>query len=88
MGGAVLHADSGHGLKWNVIPFPGHGLTYLGLYLMNGNGQPALLYLVPCTLGVVVILGLIRRELKQFWDYGAEVSPSSVELSVEASRSV
>jgi signal peptide peptidase-like protein 2B len=25
--------------------------TYLGLYLMNGHGQPALLYLVPCTLG-------------------------------------
>jgi len=26
-------------------------LTYLGLYMMNGHGQPALLYLVPCTLG-------------------------------------
>lgn len=26
-------------------------LTYLGLYLMDGHGQPALLYLVPCTLG-------------------------------------
>lgn len=25
--------------------------TYLGLYLMDGHGQPALLYLVPCTLG-------------------------------------
>jgi hypothetical protein len=25
--------------------------TYLALYLMDGHGQPALLYLVPCTLG-------------------------------------
>lgn len=29
--------------------------TYLGLYLMNGHGQPALLYLVPCTLGTAII---------------------------------
>lgn len=27
--------------------------TYLGMYLMNGHGQPALLYLVPCTLGMM-----------------------------------
>lgn len=74
---------------WLLIGYGiGLGLTYLGLYLMNGNGQPALLYLVPCTLGVTVILGLIRHELKQLWDYGAEVSPSSVEPSVDASRSV
>lgn len=34
-----------------VLQFAGLFLTYLGLYLMDGNGQPALLYLVPCTLG-------------------------------------
>ncbi|GMH09668.1 hypothetical protein Nepgr_011509 [Nepenthes gracilis] len=45
-------------------------LTYLGLYLMDGHGQPALLYLVPCTLGTAVILGLIRGELKDLWDTG------------------
>ncbi|KAK6118586.1 hypothetical protein DH2020_047672 [Rehmannia glutinosa] len=44
--------------------------TYLGLYLMDGHGQPALLYLVPCTLGTCVVLGLIRGELKQLWSYG------------------
>ncbi|EXC14233.1 hypothetical protein L484_021730 [Morus notabilis] len=49
-------------------------LTYLGLYLMDGHGQPALLYLVPCTLGVTVVLGLIRGELKQLWNYGTEAS--------------
>ncbi|XP_010557058.1 PREDICTED: signal peptide peptidase-like 5 [Tarenaya hassleriana] len=52
-------------------------LTYLGLYIMNGHGQPALLYLVPCTLGVAVILGLLRRELSDLWNYGTQ-SPSAV----------
>lgn len=27
-------------------------LTYWDLYIMNGHGQPALLYLVPCTVQV------------------------------------
>ncbi|KAL3619923.1 Signal peptide peptidase-like 3 [Castilleja foliolosa] len=44
--------------------------TYLGLYLMDGHGQPALLYLVPCTLGTCVVLGSIRKELKLLWSYG------------------
>lgn len=42
-------------------------LTYLGLYLMNGHGQPALLYLVPCTLGLTVVLGWTRGELSLLW---------------------
>ncbi|KAL3506589.1 hypothetical protein ACH5RR_031971 [Cinchona calisaya] len=52
----------------------GFGLffTYLGLYLMNGHGQPALLYLVPCTLGLCVILGLVRGELKDLWSYDVD----------------
>ncbi|KAK9932721.1 hypothetical protein M0R45_019945 [Rubus argutus] len=73
---------------WLVIGY-GMGLcfTYLGLYLMNGNGQPALLYLVPCTLGVTVILGLIRGELKQLWSYGTELFPTAGD-SGQANRSV
>ncbi|KAK7295862.1 hypothetical protein RJT34_18775 [Clitoria ternatea] len=63
---------------WLVIGY-GIGLifTYLGLYLMNGNGQPALLYLVPCTLGVIIVLGCIRGELKSLWNYGTEPSMSA-----------
>ncbi|KAJ8755401.1 hypothetical protein K2173_019199 [Erythroxylum novogranatense] len=62
---------------WLIIGY-GFGLffTYLGLYLMNGHGQPALLYLVPCTLGLCVILGLIRGELKDLWSYDMESSSS------------
>ncbi|KAJ7957336.1 Signal peptide peptidase-like [Quillaja saponaria] len=62
---------------WLVMGYGlGLFLTYLGLYLMNGHGQPALLYLVPCTLGTTVILGTIRGELKDLWDYGSESSSS------------
>ncbi|KAM3196944.1 hypothetical protein ACQJBY_072561 [Aegilops geniculata] len=45
-------------------------LTYLALFLMDGHGQPALLYLVPCTLGVIVVLGWMRGELPHLWNYG------------------
>ncbi|XP_052188514.1 signal peptide peptidase-like 2 [Diospyros lotus] len=63
---------------WLAIGY-GSGLffTYLGLYLMDGHGQPALLYLVPCTLGVATVLGLIRGELKELWNYGPESTQSS-----------
>ncbi|KFK42916.1 hypothetical protein AALP_AA1G054900 [Arabis alpina] len=62
----------------------GYGLglfiTYLGLYVMNGHGQPALLYLVPCTLGITVILGLVRRELRDLWNYGTQ-QPSASDVN-------
>ncbi|MCH83251.1 signal peptide peptidase-like 5-like [Trifolium medium] len=57
--------------------------TYLGLYLMDGNGQPALLYLVPCTLGVIIILGFARGELKSLWNYGTDSSLSTEPLDSE-----
>lgn len=50
----IYFYDSMLSFRWywqKVFPASGLFLTYLGLYLMDGNGQPALLYLVPCTLG-------------------------------------
>ncbi|XP_025679714.1 signal peptide peptidase-like 2 isoform X3 [Arachis hypogaea] len=64
---------------WLVIGYGvGLFLTYLGLYLMKGHGQPALLYLVPCTLGTAVILGCIRGEMRSLWDYKPNLPPSKV----------
>ncbi|KAI3887059.1 hypothetical protein MKW92_047992 [Papaver armeniacum] len=51
-------------------------LADVGLYLMDGLGQPALLYLVPCTLGLIVILGWVRGELKLLWNYGSSAPVS------------
>ncbi|XP_020104048.1 signal peptide peptidase-like 2 [Ananas comosus] len=48
----------------------GLSATYLALFLMNGHGQPALLYLVPSTLGLIIILSAKRGELKDLWNFG------------------
>ena len=44
-------------------------LTYAALWnsWFGDQGQPALLYLVPCTLGVVAALGAARGQLGQLW---------------------
>ncbi|KAL1827079.1 hypothetical protein ACET3Z_005491 [Daucus carota] len=55
--------------------------TYVGLYLMDGHGQPALLYLVPSTLGTIVGLSLKRGELKELWNSTLEdISKSNKSL--------
>jgi len=41
-------------------------VTFLALALM-GTAQPALLYIVPLTLGTAVIVGWLRGELRQMW---------------------
>ncbi|XP_041355333.1 signal peptide peptidase-like 2B [Gigantopelta aegis] len=41
-------------------------LTYIALALMN-KGQPALLYLVPCTLIATAVIGWCRGELRHLW---------------------
>ncbi|CAH0518925.1 unnamed protein product [Peronospora belbahrii] len=53
----------------------------VGLLLANigvvtsGNGQPALMYLVPCTLGVLVIVGWRRGILGKLWVGPPELVP-------------
>ncbi|CAI9094091.1 OLC1v1029754C2 [Oldenlandia corymbosa var. corymbosa] len=56
---------------WAMIAY-GLGLlvTYIALNLMDGHGQPALLYIVPFTLGTFVALGLRRGDLKNLWIIG------------------
>ncbi|XP_048188390.1 signal peptide peptidase-like 2A isoform X2 [Perognathus longimembris pacificus] len=41
-------------------------LTFVVLVLMN-KGQPALLYLVPCTLITASVVAWRRKEMKKFW---------------------
>lgn len=47
--------------------FAGLVITIGALVLMQ-MGQPALLYLVPCTLGTTLVLGCKRGELQSLWD--------------------
>ncbi|XP_019232626.1 PREDICTED: signal peptide peptidase-like 2 [Nicotiana attenuata] len=56
---------------WAMIAY-GLGLliTYVALNLMDGHGQPALLYIVPFTLGTFLMLGTKRGDLKILWTKG------------------
>ncbi|XP_024129450.1 signal peptide peptidase-like 2 isoform X1 [Oryzias melastigma] len=49
-------------------------ITFVALALMQ-KGQPALLYLVPCTLLTSLAVALWRRELSQFWTGSGFVPP-------------
>lgn len=49
-------------------------ITFVALALMQ-MGQPALLYLVPCTLLTSLTVALWRRELPQFWTGSGFVPP-------------
>lgn len=42
-------------------------ITFVGLFLMEGMAQPALLYLVPCTLIPPILISLYRKEFKELW---------------------
>ncbi|KAL3818047.1 hypothetical protein ACJIZ3_003952 [Penstemon smallii] len=50
-------------------------ITYVALNLMDGHGQPALLYIVPFTLGTFLALGRKRGDLTILWTRG---EPESV----------
>ena len=49
-------------------------MANLAVVLMQ-KGQPALLYLVPCTLGVMVWMARGRQELQDLWHGPAALTP-------------
>ncbi|XP_051146736.1 signal peptide peptidase-like 2 [Andrographis paniculata] len=61
---------------WVMLAY-GSGLlvTYVALNLMDGHGQPALLYIVPFTLGTMIGLGKKRGDLKHLWTRGEPHQP-------------
>lgn len=61
---------------WAMLAY-GLGLlvTYVALNLMDGHGQPALLYIVPFTLGTFLALGRRRGDLKVLWTRGEPERP-------------
>ncbi|KAF5194247.1 Signal peptide peptidase-like [Thalictrum thalictroides] len=56
---------------WAMLAY-GLGLliTYVALNLMDGHGQPALLYIVPFTLGTLLTLAKQRGDLNILWGRG------------------
>uniref|UniRef100_U3F777 Signal peptide peptidase-like 2A-like protein n=1 Tax=Micrurus fulvius TaxID=8637 RepID=U3F777_MICFL len=63
-------------------------LTFVCLILMK-KAQPALLYLVPCTLIPCVLVALYRKEMKKFWNgnsYQVMNSASNEENATQATQ--
>ncbi|XP_021767087.1 signal peptide peptidase-like 4 [Chenopodium quinoa] len=61
---------------WGMTAY-GFGLlvTYVALNLMDGHGQPALLYIVPFTLGTFLTLAKKSGDLKNLWSRGEPDRP-------------
>ncbi|ETM46102.1 hypothetical protein L914_08959 [Phytophthora nicotianae] len=76
LGGAKQHYPCRRGLFCLLM----WGYT-IGLLLANiavvttGSGQPALMYLVPCTLGLLAIVGWRRGILNKLWEGPPELIP-------------
>ncbi|KAL3658026.1 hypothetical protein V7S43_017068 [Phytophthora oleae] len=64
----------------------------IGLLLANiavvatGSGQPALMYLVPCTLGILAIVGWRRGILNKLWEGPPELIPGYARRESISSR--
>ncbi|XP_024029207.1 signal peptide peptidase-like 1 [Morus notabilis] len=64
-----LHSSKGHKYIWYALPGYAIGLvTALAAGVLTHSPQPALLYLVPSTLGPVIVISWIRKELAELWD--------------------
>ena len=90
--------DAARDLPWRCGYFvpvvAGYGvgllLTYVALAFSIGGsqGQPALLYLVPCTLGCIALLGWWRGQFLELWHCGKEgrqqQGPQDADAELEA----
>ncbi|KAI4351723.1 hypothetical protein L6164_006050 [Bauhinia variegata] len=64
-----LHSSKGHKYIWFALPGYAIGLvTALAAGVLTHSPQPALLYLVPSTLGPVVFISWLRKELMELWE--------------------
>ncbi|KAM2975885.1 hypothetical protein FF1_001994 [Malus domestica] len=64
-----MHSSKGHKYIWYALPGYAIGLvTALAAGILTNSPQPALLYLVPSTLGPIVFISWIRKELAELWD--------------------
>ncbi|KAE8662135.1 Signal peptide peptidase-like 1 [Hibiscus syriacus] len=64
-----LHSSKGHTYIWYALPGYAVGLvTALAAGILTHSPQPALLYLVPSTLGPVIFISWLRMELLELWE--------------------
>ncbi|PIO33599.1 hypothetical protein AB205_0093720 [Aquarana catesbeiana] len=62
-------------------------LTFIILMVMK-TGQPALLYLVPCTLLTSSVIAWRRKEMKKFWNGGSYEIMEQTDNAVNEENSI
>ncbi|XP_055991380.1 signal peptide peptidase-like 2A isoform X2 [Sorex fumeus] len=62
----VQNGSSMYYVSTTIAYAVGMVITFVALVLMD-KGQPALLYLVPCTLTTAAVVAWIRKEMEKFW---------------------
>lgn len=64
-----LYSSKGHKYIWYALPGYAIGLiTALAAGVLTHSPQPALLYLVPSTLGPVIVISWMKNELLELWE--------------------
>ncbi|KAK9672621.1 hypothetical protein RND81_12G112700 [Saponaria officinalis] len=64
-----IASPRGHKYIWYAISGYAVGLvTALSAGILSRSPQPALLYLVPSTLGPIIVISWIRKELMELWE--------------------
>ncbi|KAL1823708.1 hypothetical protein ACET3Z_010486 [Daucus carota] len=64
-----IQSSKGHKYIWYALSGYAIGLiTALSAGVLTHSPQPALLYLVPSTLGPIVVISWMRRELTELWE--------------------
>ncbi|XP_043698234.1 signal peptide peptidase-like 1 [Telopea speciosissima] len=67
----MLDISSPKGHKYIRYALPGYTIGFvaaLAAWILTHSPQPALLYLVPSTLGPVVVLSWLKKELLELWE--------------------
>lgn len=64
-----INSSKGHKYIWYALAGYAIGLvTALAAGVLTHSPQPALLYLVPSTLGPIVVISWLRKELMELWE--------------------
>lgn len=64
---AVGFSQKGRGCPTWLVLLPSYFGSLTSLDVLLGQGQPALMWLVPCTLGIALLLGWRRGDLRGMW---------------------
>ncbi|VDP14872.1 unnamed protein product [Heligmosomoides polygyrus] len=83
MGGFSERARIAYGILCSIGYGLGLILTFFALAIMN-MAQPALIYLVPCTLLPICLMACVKKQFRLIWNGSEDLSESTASLKPNA----